>query len=155
MYKMNLNYTVLVLAAFNIASAMCWQLTDLECPEDGSDITIDNIGFESRGFRFPAVGTFGFPILRTCKWTLKTQEQGAQIVVSGRDAFAVGNDRANIFDTNGTPFSTSESFSFRQFASPLIASGNTVTIEFESDDQFGDTEEFSIYVIAARDSSKF
>ena len=55
----------------------------------------------------------------------------------------------------GTPFSTSESFSFRQFASPLIASGNTVTIEFESDDQFGDTEEFSIYVIAARDSSKF
>ena len=55
----------------------------------------------------------------------------------------------------GTPFSTSNSFSFRQFASPLIASGNTVTIEFESDDQFGDTEEFSIYVIAARDSSKF
>lgn len=36
-------------------------LADLECPEDGSDITIDNIGFESRGFRFPAVGTFGFP----------------------------------------------------------------------------------------------
>lgn len=34
---------------------------DLVCPNSGSEIVIDGIGMESQKFRFPAVGTFGFP----------------------------------------------------------------------------------------------
>lgn len=34
---------------------------DLVCPNSGSEIVIDGIGMESQTFRFPAVGTFGFP----------------------------------------------------------------------------------------------
>lgn len=36
-------------------------LADLVCPNSGSDIVIDGIGMESQKFRFPAVGTIGFP----------------------------------------------------------------------------------------------
>nr|XP_022301450.1 tolloid-like protein 1 [Crassostrea virginica] len=150
-----MNYIVLVLAAFNIASAMCWQLTDLECPEDGSDITIDNIGFESRGFRFPAVGTFGFPASRTCKWTFRTEEQGARIILSTRDFFKVGIDGFQLLDTDGTsppPPPRGFGFFFREFLSPIVFSGNTASVTLQSDDNVGDTEELSIYVIAAKDS---
>lgn len=44
--------------------------------------------------------------------------------------------------------------SFRAFFSPIVSSGNTASVTLKSDDNVGDTEEFSIYVIAAKDSSK-
>lgn len=46
--------------------------------------------------------------------------------------------------------------SFRAFFSPIVFSGNTVSVTLQSGDNVGDTdqEEFSIYVIAAKDSSK-
>lgn len=40
------------------------------------------------------------------------------------------------------------------FVSPIVFSGNTASVTLQSDDNVGDTEELSIYVIAAKDSSK-
>ena len=59
-----------------------------------------------------------------------------------------------IVGTSTPPPPRGSGFFFREFASPILYSGNTASVTFQSDDNVGDTEEFSIYVIAAKDSSK-
>uniref|UniRef100_K1QCK6 CUB domain-containing protein n=1 Tax=Magallana gigas TaxID=29159 RepID=K1QCK6_MAGGI len=72
---------------------------DLVCPNSGSEIVIDGIGMESQKFRFPAVGTFGFPEDFECKWIFKAQP-GLRLLLQSRDATIDENERIQVLDTN-------------------------------------------------------
>eukprot|EP00105_Crassostrea_gigas_P029836 XP_011451899.1 PREDICTED: uncharacterized protein LOC105345464 [Crassostrea gigas] len=80
--------------------ARCILPTDLVCPNSGSEIVIDGIGMESQKFRFPAVGTFGFPEDFECKWIFKAQP-GLRLLLQSRDATIDENERIQVLDTNG------------------------------------------------------
>ncbi|XP_052710737.1 tolloid-like protein 2 isoform X3 [Crassostrea angulata] len=131
--------------------ARCILPTDLVCPNSGSEIVIDGIGMESQKFRFPAVGTFGFPEDFECKWIFKAQP-GLRLLLQSRDATIDENERIQVLDTNDDVLEDEPGALTDRDSNIVTSTGDSLTVRLTTDGNTGSTEELFINVIAGTDS---
>nr|XP_022291957.1 uncharacterized protein LOC111103180 [Crassostrea virginica] len=89
--------SALFLSLVNVLSVIAKVPTDLDCPEDGSEITIDEIGMTSQFFRFPSFGENAFPLNFECNWKLRAQS-GLRVLLQVRHISMGADDVIRIYD---------------------------------------------------------
>nr|XP_022337028.1 cubilin-like [Crassostrea virginica] len=145
-------HAVLFVGLVNLVCVLGRLPTNLDCPADGSEITIDDIGMTSRRFRFPQLGTNAFPQNFECKWKFRSQS-GLRILIQVRDATTGANDDIELFDTDGVTSLLTENGPLSDRDAVIVASsGDTVTVRLTTDGNTAATEEFFVNVIAGRDA---
>ncbi|XP_078322531.1 uncharacterized protein LOC111137498 isoform X2 [Crassostrea virginica] len=92
--------SALFLSLVNVLSVIAKVPTDLDCPEDGSEITIDEIGMTSQFFRFPSFGENAFPLNFECNWKLRAQS-GLRVLMQVRNISMETGDVIRLYDTDG------------------------------------------------------
>lgn len=126
-------------------------MSDLVCQNSGSEIIIDGIGMESQKFRFPAVGTIGFPESFVCKWTFKAQP-GLQLLLQIRDATIEGGESIKVMDTNNDVLVTESGPRTNRDFMIATSTGDSLTVQLTTNSNTGTTEEMLINIIAGTDS---
>lgn len=142
---------ILLLVFISWTLVHCILPTDLVCPNSGSEIIIDGIGMESQKFRFPPVGTIGFPASFVCKWTFKAQP-GLQLLLQIRDATIEDGETIEVIDTNNDVLLEELGPKTGLDFEMATSTGDSLTVILTTDSSTGTTEEMFINVIAGTDS---
>nr|XP_022301451.1 uncharacterized protein LOC111109567 [Crassostrea virginica] len=122
---------------------------EISCPEDGTEILLDFPSLESRTFRFPPMGTRGFPTSDTCKWILRAPP-GFKIAVGFRDSTLIFNHVVRVLDGTDTLLALQRGD--ERSSQDKASSGNSLTLQLDTDNQSSELETFAITVFGGRDS---
>lgn len=140
---------VWIVAAINIVIVSSFMTSDLACSGGSAEIEID--GYDPRGFRFPPIGSNGFPVSTTCVWKFIT-EADLRIVLGVTDITKDATDTITLRDSNGDILpTTSVAVGTREGFEIVTSTGNSISIQLDTNDSSND-EELFIYVISGVDS---